>query len=168
MDDAFFLLLEDFFLGRFRRSFGHKLCFPRGLLLVGNGSAARAFARARVGVGPLAAYRQAAAMPHAAVGAHLDVALDIHRDLLAQITFHRAFLFEDGAHLVDFFLGQVADLLVEFDPRAMEQGTRTAAADAVNVSQTDFRSLLWRQIYACKTCHNSPIPDAAYVLDSGR
>src|SRR6267142_2280894 len=138
------------------------------LLLVGNGSAARAFARARVGVCPLAAYRQAAAVPNAAVGAHLDVTLDIHRDFLAQIAFHGAFLFEDRAHLVDFILGQVADLLVELDPRAVEQGTRTAAADAINVSQTDFRSLLWRQIYACKTCHISPIPDAACVLDSGR
>src|SRR5207249_1392623 len=166
MDDAFFLLFENLLLGCFRcRSFGHKLSFPCSLLLVGNGSAARAFAGARVSVRPLAAHRQAATVPNAAVGTHLDVTLDIHRDLLPQIAFHGAFFFEDRAHLVDFILGQVADLLVELDPRAVEQGTRTAAADAINVSQTDFRSLLWRQIYACKTCHNSPIPDAACVLD---
>jgi hypothetical protein len=48
-------------------------------------------------VGALAAHRQAAAVPQAAIGTHFDVALDVHRDFLAQIAFDRAFGFENLA-----------------------------------------------------------------------
>src|SRR5579864_9320244 len=112
----FSFFLNVFFLAGLAGAFAIELCLRRRFLLVGHGAAARSFARAGVGVGPLAAYRQAAAVPHAAVGTHLDVALDIHRDFLAQVAFHGAFLFEDLAHAVHFVLGEVADLLVKVDP----------------------------------------------------
>src|SRR5690348_10441999 len=59
-------------------AFAISLCLGRRFLLVGNGAAARAFARARVGMRSLAANRETAAVAHAAVRSHLDVALDIH------------------------------------------------------------------------------------------
>src|SRR5579859_2097142 len=124
------------------------LCLGRRFLLIGNGAAARAFAGTRVGISPLAAHRETAAVAHAAVRSHLDVALDVHRDLFAQIAFHGAFFFEDGTDAIDLVFRQVADLFVELDPRAMEQGTGPAAANAVDVSQTNFGSLFGRQIDA--------------------
>src|SRR5579883_2921419 len=92
-----------------------RLGLRRRFLLVGYGAAARALAGARVGVGPLAPHRQAAAVPQAAVRSHLDVPLDIHRDFLSQIAFDRAFLFQTLADPVHFVFGQVPDLLIKID-----------------------------------------------------
>src|SRR5215212_3759563 len=58
-----------------------------GLLLAGDG-ALRALAGARIGLGPLAAHRQAAAMPNALVAADLDLAADIGLHLAAQVALH--------------------------------------------------------------------------------
>ena len=92
---SFFLKL--FFLPALTGAFAilTLLCLTRRLLLVRNGAAARTLAGAGVGVRPLPAHRQAAAMPQPAVGAHLDVTLDVHRDFFAQVAFDRAFLFEN-------------------------------------------------------------------------
>src|SRR5690606_7603659 len=70
----------------------------RDLILGRDGALARALARPRVGVGPLAAIRHAPVMTDAAIGADLHQALDVLRDLLAQVTFHPP-LVED--HLSD-------------------------------------------------------------------
>src|SRR4026207_611168 len=80
---SFFLKL--FFLAGLAGAFAMGLCLRRCFLLIGDGAAPRSLARARVGMRPLAAHRQAAAMPHSAVRAHLDMTLDVHRDFFAQI-----------------------------------------------------------------------------------
>src|SRR5271156_6832066 len=54
----------------------------RRFLLTGNGSLARTFAGASVGVGALATDRKAAAMAEATVGLNFDEALDVERDVL--------------------------------------------------------------------------------------
>src|ERR1700685_3115121 len=86
---SFFLKL--FFLVGFAGAFAIRLyvplCLRRGFLLVGHGAAPGTLAGACIGVRALAAHGQAAPVPQAAVGAHLDVTLDIHRDFLAQVAF---------------------------------------------------------------------------------
>ena len=62
-------------------------------------------------------------MPQAAIGAHLDVTLDVHRDFLAQVAFDRAFVFENLTDVVDFVFGQVANLLVGIDARPVAAAT---------------------------------------------
>src|SRR5690242_13246455 len=89
---SFFLKL--FFLPALTGAFAI-LCFTRGLLLVGNRSAARTLARTGVGVRALAANRQATAMPQTAIRAHLDVTLDVHRDLFAEVAFDGALVFQN-------------------------------------------------------------------------
>ena len=78
-------------------------------------------------------------MPQSAVRTHLDVTLDIHRDFFAQVSFYRAFLFENLADLVDFIFAQVPDLLVEIDPRPYEaqlkQAEGTLARDRATLQQ---------------------------------
>src|SRR5580765_3017633 len=96
---SFFLKL--FFLPAFTGALAI-LRLTRGFLLVGNRTAARTLARARVSMRALPANRQTAAVPQAAIGAHLDVPLDVHRDLFAQIAFHRALFFEDGTNVIHF------------------------------------------------------------------
>src|ERR1022692_2345033 len=77
------------------------LCLTRGLFLVGYRAAARALAGTGVGVRTLSPDRQTTAMPQAAVRAHLDVTLDVHRDLFAEVAFHGSLFFQDLADTVD-------------------------------------------------------------------
>src|ERR1043166_7857982 len=91
---SFFLKL--FFLPVFAGAFAICLRLRRCLLLVRDGAAARTLAGTGVGVGALATNRQPAAVPQSAIGAHLDVTLDVHRDFFAEIALYRAFFFEDG------------------------------------------------------------------------
>ena len=58
------------------------------LLLTGNCALARALAGTSVRVGALAAYGKAAAMAKSAVGLDFDQALDVQRDVFAQIAFY--------------------------------------------------------------------------------
>src|SRR5215470_8515331 len=53
-------------------------------LLAGDGLGGP-LARARIGMSPLSAHRQAFAVPQSAVAAEVHQALDVHRDLTAQI-----------------------------------------------------------------------------------
>src|ERR1022692_865145 len=158
MDDALFLLLEALLLARFgcrltcfacfSWCFCHTiLCLTRRLLLVRNGAAARTLAGAGVGMRALPAYRQAAAMPQSAVGTHLDVPLDVHRDFFAQVAFDRAFFFQNRTNMVDFVFRQIANLLVEVNPAPVKQRLRSGTADAVDVREPDLGSLPWRQIH---------------------
>ena len=94
-------------------------------------------------------------MTHSPVGAHLDVTLNIHRDLLAEVAFDRAFLFEDVTDRVDFFFRQIRNLLVGIDICAVQQALRAGAADSVDISKADFRPLLRWEIDARNTCHIS-------------
>jgi len=99
--------------------------------------------------------RSALETPQSAVGADLDKALDVHRDFLAEIAFHRALFFQNLADAIHVVFAEIADLLVEIDPSPVQQGTRTGTANAVNVSQSDLGPLRGRQIYAGNTCHGS-------------
>src|SRR4029077_10699919 len=100
-DHLLFLLLEGLLLAAFGRCL--RWCFGRhvlssalslglraGFLLVRHGAAPRTLAGASVGMRALSPHRQAAAMPHSAIRTHLDQALDVHRDLFAEIPFHGA------------------------------------------------------------------------------
>src|SRR3954470_4177584 len=67
-------------------------------LLLRNGALARALARPRVRLGPLAAHRQVAAMPQSAEAADFHQPLDVHGNLLPEIAFNAALLLD---HLAD-------------------------------------------------------------------
>src|SRR5580658_1862314 len=158
---SFFLKL--FFLVGFAGAFAIRLCyvplcFRCGFLLIGHGAAPRTLAGARVGVSALAAHGQAAPVPQAAVGAHLDVALDVHRDFLAQVALDGAFLFQNLADPIDFVLGQIGHLFIEIDARAVQQRARTGASDAIDVGEPDFRPLFGRHFHSGDTSHNLSLP----------
>src|SRR6476619_6946337 len=77
-----------------------------GLLLAGDG-ALRALAGARVGLGPLAAHRQATAVPQALVATDLDLAADVGLHLTAQITLHLEVALDVVAQLGHLIVGQI-------------------------------------------------------------
>src|SRR5580704_2122654 len=90
----FSFFLNAFFLVVFAGAFA-MLCLSRRFLLISDRATPRTLASACVGVRALAAHRQASAMTQAAIGAHFNQALDVHRRLFAQVAFHRAFGLEN-------------------------------------------------------------------------
>src|SRR5215510_9841633 len=92
-----------------------------------------ALSRPRVGARPLAARRQVAPVPQAAVAADLHQPLDVHRDLLAEIAFHAALLFEHAADLPDIVFGEILDPDVGAHTRRAEDIVRPLPPYAVDV-----------------------------------
>src|SRR6266705_3268706 len=116
-------------------------------------------------VGPraLAAHRQAAAMPLAAIGADLGQALDVHRDLPAQVTFDEDVFrarhpIDDLAQARDLFLAQVLGALVGIDACVLDDLLGGRVADAVDVGHGDDDALGRRNVDACDSCHLVPYP----------
>src|SRR6187402_2201449 len=130
-------------------------------LLFGNRATPRTLAGARVGLGALAAERQVAPMAQAAIAADFHQALDVERDLLAEVALDAAHFLDDPADVPDVVLGQVLDTDVGTDAGGRQNVVRALPPDAVNIGQSDFDALGARQIYTCDTCHTLPIPDAA-------
>src|SRR3984957_3156690 len=64
------------------------LRFCRRLLLLSDGTFARAFAGARVGMSTLSADGQVTAVTEAAIGSDFDETLDVHRNFLTEVAFH--------------------------------------------------------------------------------
>src|SRR5262249_20466448 len=114
-----------------------------------------ALARARVGARALPADGQAAAMPHAAEAADFHQPLDVHRDLLAEITFDAALLLDHPADLTHVVLGQILDADVRRDPGILQDAVRAHTPDAVDVGETNLDPLGARKINARDTCHIS-------------
>ena len=92
-------------------------------------------------------------MTNAAIAADFLEALDIHSDLSAKITFNGVILFDDITDTVDFFVGEVLDAGVRIDIGLLKNLAGTRASDTVNVGQSDFNTLISRQINTRNTSH---------------
>src|SRR5262245_29430844 len=142
---------------------------PKSLhdLLLSNRALARTLARARVGLRPLAAHRQAAAVPRSAIRADFHQPLDVHRDFLAEVAFDAPLLLDDAADFPDVLFRQVLDADVGAHPGVLEDAVGTDPADAVDVRESDLDALGARKIDACNSRH-SLIPAAACVSGSDK
>src|SRR5262245_47060522 len=146
--------------GRFLPSFSLLKSSIRNLdrLLLGNRALAWPFARPRVGARPLPTDRQVASMPHPPPAPDFHQALDVHRDLLAEITFHSSLFLDHPADLPDVFLGQILDTDVRTDAGLGQDVVRALPPDAVDVGQPDLDPLGAGKVNACYTSHfNSPL-----------
>src|SRR5690242_21762904 len=88
--------------------------FAKLLLLAGD-RLGRALARARVGVGALAAHRQAATMTQAAIAAEVHQPLDVDTGLATQIALDDVVAVDHFADLQHFRIAQLADTTVQRD-----------------------------------------------------
>src|SRR5712675_1606446 len=123
------------------------------LFLCCDRAAARALAGARVGMRALAAHRQIPAMANAAISLNFNQPADIHLDLFAEIAFDPAFLLDGLANVIDFFFGQIANLLGVIHAGFRRQLFRALPPDAIDGGQANPQPLLNRKINACYTCH---------------
>src|SRR6201991_327569 len=121
------------FFGAAPALFSGGICFP-GLLLAGDG-ALRALAGALIGLGPLAAHRQATAVPQALVAADLDLATDVGLHLTAQGALHLEVAFDVVTQLGDLIVGQVLGAQVPVDAGGLQDFLGAGTADAVDVGK---------------------------------
>src|SRR6187200_3520276 len=82
------------------------------LLLLAGDRLGRALARARIGVGALAAHRQTAAMTQAAIAAEVHQPLDVDTGLTPKVAFDEIVAVDHFADLQDFLVAQLADATI--------------------------------------------------------
>src|SRR5690349_1255607 len=94
-------------------SFCLRVLLP-GLLAAGD-RLLRALAGTGVCTGALTPDGQSTPVPQALVASDLDLALDVGRDLAAQVTFDLEVLVDVGPKLCDFFVSEIADTRIGRD-----------------------------------------------------
>ena len=113
-----------------------------------------ALAGARIGVGALAAHRQALAMALAAETAQIHQPLDVHRDLAPEVALDHIVAVDGLADADHLILGQLVDALVRRHVRLLADLAGLGATDAVDVGQGDLDMLLRRDVDACDSRHS--------------
>src|SRR4051794_34382164 len=126
--------------------------FAKLLLLSGN-RLGRSLARARIGVGALAAHRQTAAMTQAAIAAEVHQTLDIDAGLATQIALDHIVAVDHFADLQNFLVAQLADAAVQRDLHLLHDLGRILLADAMDVLKRNQGALVGRDIHAGNTGH---------------
>src|SRR5438094_1060445 len=119
---------------------------------------ARTPPRARVGPGALAADGKAAPVAQPTVGPDLHQALDVERDLAAQLAFDLGFLVEDVAEATDLLVVEVLDAHVGIDVRDRQDAPRRVRADPKDVGERNFDALLAGNVNAGNSCHLPSYP----------
>src|SRR5690606_578259 len=114
---------------------------------------ARTFTGTCVGLGALAADRQATAMTQAAIATQIQQALDVHGDLATQVAFDGQ-LADLGAQQVELLLVQRADFGRLCNASFGAQCSGAGAANAVDVRQRDDGMFVVRDVDAGDTGHS--------------
>src|SRR5215213_3959433 len=122
---------------------GNDLLLPWRLLLR-DGCTSRTFARASVCMSSLATHWQRPAMPETTIATDIHQALDVHLNALAKVAFDLSLRFQNGTDAAQLIFTQIAHASVDTDTRFLQHRTRTRAANAVDVSEADLGSFIWR------------------------
>src|SRR5262249_35424048 len=147
--------------------------FARLLLLAGN-RLGRPLARARVGVGPLTAHRQAAPMTQTSIAAKVHEALDVDAGLAAKVALDDIVAVDHFADLKHFLVAQLADPALFGNLHLLYDVGRDLGADAMDVLQRDQYALVGGNIDAGNTghslfsCRRTRLGAALFVAISGR
>src|SRR5690349_16053591 len=128
--------------------------YSLGLLLLASDGLGRTLARARIGVGALAAHRQAAAMAQAAVAAEVHQTLDVDAGLTAKVAFHDIVAVDDFADLQDFLVAQLGDAAILGDLDLFDDVGRDFRTDTMNVLERDQHALVGWNVDAGDTGHS--------------
>jgi hypothetical protein len=115
-----------------------------------------AFTGASVGVGALAVDREALAVAQTLVATDLHLALDVLRDLAAEVTFDLHVLIDVGTEPRDFLFGEITHACVARHAGRVANLLRHGAADAVDVSERDLQPLLAGDVDSRDSSHRAP------------
>jgi hypothetical protein len=92
----------------------------------------------------LATHRKRATMSQTAITTDVHQTLDVHLHALAQIAFDLSLCFQNPTNPAQLIFTQISHPSVDVDTCFLEHRTRSRAANAVNVSQTDLGSFVGR------------------------
>ena len=92
-------------------------------------------------------------MAHTTVAADLGQALDVKRGLTAEVAFHDVVVVDRFTQLCFFLIGEVLNSGVGVDSGYLQNLLCAGSADTVDISETDFYSLVLGQVNAGYTCH---------------
>src|SRR5215213_7211697 len=134
---------------------GAVILLLRHFLLAGD-SAPGTLLGPRVGVGPLAANRETAAMPDAPIAADVHQALDVHGDFGAQRSLYLDRSLDHLAEAGDFRVRQVSDPRVGTHAGFAQNTAAGGPADTKDVGKCDLNPLFAREIHASNARHDQP------------
>src|SRR5262249_12231599 len=120
----------------------------RVLLLLAGDRLGRTFARARIGVGALAAHWQAAAMTQAAIAAEVHQPLDVDAGLATKIALDDVVAVDHFADLQNFLIAELADAAIQRDLHLLHDVPGALFADAMDVLKRDQHALVGRNVHA--------------------
>ena len=139
--------------------------FSSSLLLLVSNSALRTFAGTGIGLGALAAARQALAMTYTTEALDFGQTLNVQRDVPAEIALNDDIVFVNVVTDLSFIVSrQILDAGIRVDSGAGENLVSSALTDTINISQTNLDPLLARQINTSNTCHKAPPLVTSHVL----
>jgi hypothetical protein len=108
-----------------------------------------------VRLGALSPHRQTAAMSQTSVATDVDEALDVHRHLTTQRTFHLEVGFYGGAQPGDVIIGQNFYSRIGIHTRNTQNLTGRGGPHAINVTKGGLNTFLPWKINTCNSCHAS-------------
>jgi hypothetical protein len=105
---------------------------------------------------------------YATVAADVHETLDVHLHFAPQRTFDLVIGRDDAPDALHFIIRQIVDLLIDIHSRLRQNCARCGVANAVDVGQTDLRTLLFGQVDSRYTSHAySPLALTLFVLGIG-
>src|SRR5579859_1688202 len=117
------------------------------------------FARAGVGLGPLAAHRQSAHVPDATITFDALQPFEVHANFTAQVAFYDVPALLNGMdNLRKLLFGQILRADARIDIGVFQNLLRVGRTDAINVAQRDVDALVRRNFHSNDACHKSTLP----------
>jgi len=99
-------------------------------------------------------------MSQAPVAPDFHQTLDVSSALAPQLTFYGIFLLYDGSDLALIVSGQRMNSDIVIHSCLIENSTREASANAVDIREANDNSLIFGQVYARYSCHLRQLPSA--------
>jgi hypothetical protein len=95
-------------------------------------------------------------MTQASIAADVHHPLDVHLNLLAQVSFDHSLLVYDAAYPGYFFFSKVSNALIDADMSLLQYFVGTGSPDPVNIGQAYLDSLIRGKINTRYACHSRP------------
>ena len=92
-------------------------------------------------------------MTNTAIAADFSQALDVHRQIAAQIAFDVVVASDNFAQLGLILIAEVLDADVRVDTGLLQDLSGAGAADTEDLSERDLDALVLRKINSCNTSH---------------
>ena len=103
-------------------------------------------------------------MTHAAIAADLGQALDVHRQVAAQVALYGVIAGDDLTQLGLFLVGEVLHAGIGVDSGLLQDFIGAGASNAEDIGESDLHPLILRQINSGNTCHITLAPPLTLSL----